>query len=132
MGRISVSCRGRIEEEEHFLRSQVLQQVGGTRIGGLWSRLLTICLSRVSFDLSVPRLLVPRLLVSRVSFRVSFGEKGGVENFNGLVRQYYPKGSDFRSIDTEKLAGVERELNERPREILGFLRPLDYEHKLAA
>ena len=59
-------------------------------------------------------------------------EKGGVENFNGLVRQYYPKGSDFRDIDSEGLSSVERELNERPREILGFTRPVDYEHKLAA
>lgn len=58
-------------------------------------------------------------------------EKGGVENFNGLVRQYYPKGSDFRGIGTEELSGVERELNQRPREILNFLRPIDYEHILA-
>ena len=59
-------------------------------------------------------------------------EKGGVENFNGLVRQYYPKGSDFSEICPQKLARVERELNARPREVLDFLRPIDHEHKIAA
>ncbi len=59
-------------------------------------------------------------------------EKGGVENFNGLVRQYFPKGTDFRAIGAEELSRVERELNERPREILDFTRPIDHEHKLTA
>ena len=30
-------------------------------------------------------------------------EKGGVENYNGLVRQYFPKGSDFSKISVERL-----------------------------
>ena len=33
-------------------------------------------------------------------------EKGGVENFNGLVRQYFPKGSDFGPITEERLQEV--------------------------
>jgi len=50
-------------------------------------------------------------------------EKGGVENFNGLVRQYFPKGSDFREITPERLAQVEEELNNRPRRVLGYRCP---------
>jgi IS30 family transposase len=50
-------------------------------------------------------------------------EKGGVENFNGLVRQYFPKGSDFREITPERLEQVEDELNNRPRRILGYRCP---------
>ena len=42
-------------------------------------------------------------------------EKGGVENYNGLVRQYFPKGYDFRKITLERLAEVEEEINERKR-----------------
>ena len=42
-------------------------------------------------------------------------EKGGVENFNGLVRQYYPKGSSFTNVTDEDLKLVEKELNERPK-----------------
>ncbi|MDB4388368.1 IS30 family transposase, partial [Akkermansiaceae bacterium] len=46
-------------------------------------------------------------------------EKGGVENYNGLVRQYFPKGSDFSGITQEQLQEVEDEINNRPRNILG-------------
>lgn len=59
-------------------------------------------------------------------------EKGGVENFNGLVRQYYPKGMDFREITQQDLWETERELNERPRKGLNYMRPSDLEEKLAA
>jgi len=59
-------------------------------------------------------------------------EKGGVENFNGLVRQYYPKGCDMRLITPEALSAVEKELNSRPRKTLKYRRPIDHEHKFAA
>lgn len=59
-------------------------------------------------------------------------EKGGVENFNGLVRQYFPKGSSFEAITPQKLQRVEDDLNQRPRKTLGFRKPSDHEHKLVA
>jgi len=59
-------------------------------------------------------------------------EKGGVENFNGLVRQYFPKGSDFTTIDQQRLSEVESLLNHRPRKTHGFKRPSDYASQLAA
>lgn len=59
-------------------------------------------------------------------------EKGGVENFNGLVRQYYPKGSDFSTITPEDLQRVEREINQRPRKTLGYQSPEEIEPELAA
>lgn len=59
-------------------------------------------------------------------------EKGGVENYNGLVRQYFPKGSDFSEITHEDLQRVEQELNQRPRKILGYKSPSELEPKLAA
>ena len=40
-------------------------------------------------------------------------EKGGVENYNGLVRQYFPKGHDFTTITPEGLLEVENEINNR-------------------
>ena len=57
-------------------------------------------------------------------------EKGGVENYNGLVRQYYPKGSSLEGVDVEELAKVVMEINERPRETLGFKSPSELEHYL--
>ena len=59
-------------------------------------------------------------------------EKGGAENFNGLVRQYYPKGSSFAKITNESLKRVEQELNERPRKILDGLSPSELAKKIAA
>jgi len=59
-------------------------------------------------------------------------EKGGVENFNGLVRQYFPKGSDFATITGQRLQEVEDELNERPRNVLGYRNPNDHLEDLVA
>ena len=52
-------------------------------------------------------------------------EKGGVENYNGLVRQYFPKGHDFVTITPERLQEVEMEINNRPRNILAYQSPND-------
>ena len=59
-------------------------------------------------------------------------EKGGVENFNGLVRQYFPKGCDLRKVDAGEVKRVQDEINRRPRKVLGFHRPIDHENKFAA
>jgi IS30 family transposase len=52
-------------------------------------------------------------------------EKGGVENYNGLVRQYFPKGHDFTTITPQRLLEVEEEINHRPRNILAYQSPSD-------
>jgi transposase, IS30 family len=52
-------------------------------------------------------------------------EKGGVENFNGLVHQYFPKGFDFQTITLERLKEVEDEINNRPRNVLDYQTPND-------
>lgn len=59
-------------------------------------------------------------------------EKGGVENCNGLVRQYFPKGTDFLDLCEASLAQVEREINERPRKTLKFNSPANLQHLLIA
>jgi IS30 family transposase len=50
-------------------------------------------------------------------------ERGTNENTNGLIRDYFPKKTDFTTIPTDELAHVERELNNRPRKRLGYLTP---------
>lgn len=53
----------------------------------------------------------------------SFWERGTNENTNGLIRDYFPKKTDFTIIQEELLAFVERELNDRPRKRLGWRTP---------
>lgn len=50
-------------------------------------------------------------------------ERGSNENTNGLIRDYFPKSTDFTTISPQELASVEAELNNRPRKRLGFLTP---------
>ena len=53
-------------------------------------------------------------------------EKGTNENTNGLIRQYFPKGTDFNKIGADSIKLVENELNNRPRKCLNFKRPKDF------
>ena len=50
-------------------------------------------------------------------------ERGTNENTNGLIRQYFPKGTDFSKISRDRLKEVQDELNDRPRKTLGFYTP---------
>jgi IS30 family transposase len=45
------------------------------------------------------------------------------ENTNGLIRQFFPKGHDFRKITTAEIETVMNLLNNRPRKLLGFKTP---------
>lgn len=50
-------------------------------------------------------------------------ERGLNEHTNGLVRQYFPKGTEFTMITEDEVADVQRKLNSRPRKILNFETP---------
>ena len=50
-------------------------------------------------------------------------ERGLNEHTNGLVRQYFPKGTSFDTITRKKVQFVEDALNHRPRKILNFQMP---------
>ena len=50
-------------------------------------------------------------------------ERGLNENTNGLIRQYFPKGTDFNKVSDADIAWVMNRLNNRPRESLGHRSP---------
>lgn len=52
-------------------------------------------------------------------------ERGTNENTNGLIRRYFPKGTDFRTVSEQQLMEVQNKLNGRPRKVLGFLTPAE-------
>lgn len=52
-------------------------------------------------------------------------ERGTNENTNGLIRRYFPKGTDFNKVTEEQLKYVEDKLNNRPRKVLSYRTPLE-------
>jgi IS30 family transposase len=70
-----------------------------------------------------------RLLTDRLGLCVYFAkpyaswQRGLNENTNGLLRQFFPKGTDFARISRRQVARVESLINERPRKSLGYHTP---------
>ena len=57
-------------------------------------------------------------------------ERGSNENLNGLVRQYFKKGTDFENITDQRIAKIEYKLNNRPRKRHKYETPIFVMEKL--
>jgi len=57
-------------------------------------------------------------------------ERGANENLNGLIRQYFPKKSDFSLLSDKEIKRIETKLNNRPRKRFNFDNPLEMMDKL--
>lgn len=58
-------------------------------------------------------------------------ERGTNENTNGLLRQYFPKGSDFSKITDKEVLFAQKRLNQRPRKCLNIMTPEMVFYKLS-
>jgi len=54
------------------------------------------------------------------------------ENGNGLIRDYYPKGTDFTQIPDTDITAMQDQLNTRPRKILKYATPAETLNQLLA
>ena len=52
-------------------------------------------------------------------------ERGTNENTNGLLRDWLPKGSDFSKVTAQRLAQIQKMLNNRPRKCLSYRTPIE-------
>ena len=60
-------------------------------------------------------------------------QRGTNENTNGLIRQYFPKGTDFTKVTLEQIKLAQHRLNNRPRKVLGWSTPLkEFKKQLGA
>ncbi len=57
-------------------------------------------------------------------------QRGNNENTNGLLRQYFSKETDLSGYTQAELDAVADELNDRPRETLGWLKPAEVLNKI--
>ena len=57
-------------------------------------------------------------------------QRGTNENTNGLLRQYFPKGTNLRSYSEADLDAVAAQLNDRPRKTLNWEKPSQRFHAL--
>lgn len=70
-----------------------------------------------------------KLIQQRTGLSVFFADpysawqRGSNENTNGLLRQYFPKGADLRTLTKKRLASALERLNHRPRKCLGYRTP---------
>lgn len=57
-------------------------------------------------------------------------QRGTNENTNGLIRQYFPKGTDFNEVSLSAIREAEQRLNSRPRKTLDFYTPSEKFYQL--
>ena len=83
-----------------------------------------------------PEMREHRLFTKQTTMRVYFAhphspwERGTNENTNGLLRQFFPKGTRFTRLSRSEIKRVQVMLNDRPRKILNWHSPAHAFHQL--
>jgi IS30 family transposase len=72
-----------------------------------------------------------RVLIKRLGMAIYFADpysawqRGANENVNGLIRQFFPKGTNFAQVALRDVKRIEQLLNERPRRRFNYLTPYE-------
>jgi IS30 family transposase len=83
-----------------------------------------------------PEMREHRLFTKQTKMRVYFAhphcpwERGTNENTNGLLRQFYPKGTRFNQLSRREIKRVQAMVNDRPRKVLNWHSPAHAFHQL--
>ena len=70
--------------------------------------------------------VITKILTEETGVKVYFADpsspwqRGTNENTNGLIRQYFPKKTDFSKVTLEEIKFAQNQLNERPRKVLDW------------
>lgn len=74
---------------------------------------------------SLRAMIITKSLGVKVYFADPYSswQKGGIENANGLARQYIPKSETFEHVSHQQITKYSRKLNMRPRKKLDFRTP---------
>lgn len=111
----------KVERKSPDLINQVFQKITGGRI---YFNSLTL-----DNDLAFKKhQLLSKIIGAPIYFCHPYHswEKGGVENFNKLIRQYIPKSSDISKFSETYIKEVENKLNNRPRKNLNYKTPIEF------
>lgn len=98
------------------------------RFGQIFSRLPESLRRTLTYDRG-PEMASHQKLTAKTKVKVFFcdpqspWQRGSNENINGLVRQFFPKGTDFTKLSVKEIKYVEKLLNDRPRKVLNYKKP---------
>lgn len=100
----------------------------GKRFEQIFSRLPESLRQTLTYDRG-PEMASHQKLTRKTKVKVFFcdpqspWQRGSNENTNGLIRQFFPKGTDFSKLNYREIRYVEKLLNDRPRKVLDYRKP---------
>ncbi len=135
MGRRHASALGTlVERTTRFMLLVPLRAKDAPRVRRAFARELRTLPAQLTRSLTYDRgkeMIEHRLFTEETAIRVFFAhphspwERGTNENTNGLIRQFFPKGTDFSRVSRREIKHVQALLNGRPRKVLNWRFPCE-------